>query len=129
MNDLAASLAKLMIGFLSLFGPIALILWVLNARDQRESKLFAIVLGELNRPHLRGLFTVKVKSWPLRADTVVVDFWNCSREQMWNVIESLSTKLPTHVQLEVNGITDCRQRSTWKLKVMRSRLVASYCPV
>jgi len=50
MNDLAASLAKLMIGFLSLFGPIALILWILNARDQRESKLFAIVLGELNRP-------------------------------------------------------------------------------
>jgi hypothetical protein len=129
MNDLIVSLAKLTIGFLGILGPVALLLMIMNNRDRRESMLFATVLLELNRPHLRGLFTVKIKSRPLWADTVVVDLWNCSREQVWNVIEILSAKLPTHARLEVNGITDCRVQSTWKLIVMRTQDFVSYCPL
>lgn len=129
MNDLIVSLAKLTIGFLGILGPVVLLLMIMNNRDRRESMLFATVLLELNRPHLRGLFTVKIKSRPLWADTVVVDLWNCSREQVWNVIEILSAKLPTHARLEVNGITDCRVQSTWKLIVMRTQDFVSYCPL
>lgn len=129
MNDLIVSLAKLTIGFVGILGPVVLLLMIMNNRDRRESMLFATVLLELNRPHLRGLFTVKIKSRPLWADTVVVDLLNCSREQVWNVIEILSAKLPTHARLEVNGITDCRVQSTWKLIVMRTQDFVSYCPL
>jgi hypothetical protein len=101
----------------------------LHIRDQRESKLFATVLAELNIPRLRGLTTVKVNSTPLWADTVVVELWNCSREQVWDVIEALSAKLPSRVRLEVNGITDCRVRSTWKLTVSRTHPFVAYCPI
>jgi hypothetical protein len=128
MNDLIVSLAKLTIGFLGILGPVALLLMIMNNRDRRESMLFATVLLELNRPHLRGLFTVKIKSRPLWADTVVVELRNCSREQVWNVIEILSAKLPTHARLEVNGITNCCVQSTWKLIVMRTQDFVSYCP-
>lgn len=129
MNDLIVSLAKLTIGFVGILGPVVLLLMIMNNRDRRESMLFATLLLELNRPHLRGLFTVKIKSRPLWADTVVVDLLNCSREQVWNVIEILSAKLPTHARLEVNGITDCRVQSTWNLTVMRTHHFVSYCPL
>ena len=129
MVDLLESLGKLTIGFLGILGPIVLLMMFLHVRDQRESMLYAIVLVELNLPQLRGLSTVKIKSRPLWADTVVVDLWNCSRERVWEVIETLSTKLPPRIRLEVNGITDCRVRSTWKLTVMRTHPFASYCPI
>jgi hypothetical protein len=129
MADLLMSLAKLTVGFLGILGPIALLLMFLHIRDQRESKLFATVLAELNIPRLRGLTTVKVNSTPLWADTVVVELWNCSREQVWDVIEALSAKLPSRVRLEVNGITDCRVRSTWKLTVSRTHPFVAYCPI
>jgi hypothetical protein len=83
----------------------------------------------LNLPELRGLFTVRVQTRLLTADKVVLDLWHCSREQVWGVIEKLSTRLPEHVRLEVNGITDCRVRSTWKLTVMRTQPPVSLCPL
>lgn len=129
MVDLLVSLGKLTAGFLGILGPVALLILLLHLRDQRESKLFAITLAELNLPHLRGLSAVKIKSWPPWEATVVVELWNCSRDQVWDVIETLSAKLPSRVRLEVNGITDCRVRSTWKLTVMRTHPVASYCPL
>ena len=127
MTELMASLGKLSIGFLGILGPIALLLGFLHTRDQRQSMLYTKVLVDLNLPVLRGLFAVKIKSRPFGADTVIVDLWHCSREQVWDVIERVSTNLPAHVRFEVNGIADCRVRSTWKLTVMRSQPSASYC--
>jgi hypothetical protein len=127
MTELFVSLGKLSIGFLGILGPVALLLGFLHIRDRRQSTLYPMVLRELTRPDLRGLFAVKIKSRPVGADTVIVELWHCTREQVWNVIERLSAKLPAHVRFEVNGITDCRARSTWKLTVMRSRPPASYC--
>jgi hypothetical protein len=129
MIELLVSLGKLSIGFVCILGPIALLLVFLHIRDQRESVLFTTVLRELSLPDLRGLFTVKIKSRLFGADTVEVDLWHCSREQVWGVIEKLSAQLPEHVRFEVNGITDCRVRSTWKLTVMRTQLSVAYCPL
>jgi hypothetical protein len=129
MFDLLVSLGKLAIGFLGMIGPIALLMIFLNVSERRETMLYATVISELNLPHLRGLSTVKVKSSLLGSDRVVVDLWNCSRDQVWDVIETLSGKLPSRVGLEVNGITDCRVRSTWKLKVMRTHPFVAYCPI
>jgi hypothetical protein len=127
MTELFVSLGKLSIGFLGILGPVALLLCFLHIRDRRQSTLYPIVLRELTQPDLRGLFAVKIKSRPFGADSVIVELWHCTREQVWNVIERLSAKLPAYVRFEVNGITDCRARSTWKLTVMRSRPPASYC--
>lgn len=127
MTEMLVSLGKLSIGFLGILGPVALLLGFLHIRDQRQSVLYPTVLRELNLPDLRGLFAVNIKSRPFGADTVIVELWHCSREQVWDVIERLSAKLPAHVRFEVNGITDCRARSTWKLTVMRSQPTASYC--
>jgi hypothetical protein len=129
MVELLMSLGKLSIGFLCILGPFALPFLFLHIREHRESELYTTVLRELNLPELRGLFTVRILTRPLTADTVVVDLWQCSREQVWGVIEKLSAQLPEHVRLEVNGITDCRARSTWKLTVMRTHPPVSYCPV
>jgi hypothetical protein len=129
MVELLVSLGKLSIGFLCILGPFALPFLFLHIREHRESELYTTVLRELNSPELRGLFTVRILTRPLTADTVVVDLWQCSREQVWGVIEKLSAQLPEHVRLEVNGITDCRVRSTWKLTVLRAQSPVSYCPV
>jgi hypothetical protein len=104
MTEMLVSLGKLSIGFLGILGPIILLLGFLHIRDQRESMLYTTVLRELNLPDLRGLFAVKIKSRPFGADTVMIDLWNCPREQVWDVIERLSTKLPAHVRLEVNAL-------------------------
>jgi hypothetical protein len=128
MADLIVSLGK-PIGFLSLLAPFALLFLFLHIRYQQESELYTTALRELNQPELRGLFTAKIQSRLFGEDTVVIDLWNCSREQVWGVIEKLSARLPEHVRLEVNGITDCRARSTWKLTVMRTQPPESLCPL
>ena len=128
MFELLVSLGKLSIGFLCILAPFALPLLFRHIRDHRKSELYTTVLRALNLPELRGLFTVRILSRPLTADTVAVDLWRCSREQVWGVIEKLSAQLPEHVRLEVNGITDCRVRSTWKLTVMRCQSPVSCCP-
>jgi len=129
MVELMVSLGKLSIGFLCILGPVALAILFLQNREHRESELYTTVLRELNVPELRGLFTARILTRPLTADTVVVDLWQCSREQVWGVIERLAAQLPEHVRLEVNGITDCRVRSTWKLTVMRTQPSLACCPV
>jgi hypothetical protein len=129
MNELMINLARLATGFLVILAPVALLLMVMNYRERRESALATAVLLELNRPYLRGLFTLKINSWPLWPDTVMIDLRECSHEQVWNVIDAVSAKLPPRVRIEVNGITDCRTKSSWKLMVMRTRFPASACPL
>ena len=116
MFELLTSIGKLAVGFLGILGPVVFLIICLHLRDQRKSMLYAIVLAELNRPHLRGLYTVRAKIRPLWADTVVIDLWNCSPEQVWQVVERLSTKVPPRVRVEVNGISDCRVRFTGEKK-------------
>jgi hypothetical protein len=72
------------------------------------------------------LFSLKIKSRPVGSDTVIVDLWGCPREQVWDLMERLSARLPAHVRLEVNGISGCRLNSTWTLTVRKESAVA-YC--
>jgi hypothetical protein len=121
MEDLLIRLGELGIGFLSMMGPLVLLMILLKLRDQRESLLYTVVLKELNSPHLRGLFAVKIRcSVFSRQDTVMIDLWNCPKEQVWDTVIQLSTHLPPEVRLVVNGMADSRSRSTLMLKVERS---------
>ena len=118
MEDLLIRLGELGIGFLSMMGPLVLLMMFLKLRDQRESNLYTVVLKELNSPDLRGLFAVKIRcSVFSRQDTVRVDLWNCSKEQVWETVIRLSTHLPPEVRLVVNGMTDFRSRSKLTLRV------------
>ena len=82
MNALAANLAMLIAGLLGTIGPVALLLMLMYERDRRKSRLYSSVILELNRPHLRGNFTVKIRSWPFMANSVRIRFWDCSRDQV-----------------------------------------------
>jgi hypothetical protein len=121
MGELLIRLGELGIGFLSMMGPLVLLMVFLKLRDQRESILYFMVLKELNSPDLRGLFAVKIRCRVFsRQDTVMVDLWNCPKEQVWDTIIRLSAHLPSQVRLVVNGMADSRCRSTLTLKVKRS---------
>jgi len=130
MIELFTSLGKLAIGFMCILGPFVLLIAFLRTRDLREAALSTRVLQELNSPNLRGLFSIEVKSRPIGADTVIVDLWSCSREQVWDLIERLSSRLPAHVRVEVNGISGSRLNSEWTLTVRKGikRDAGAYCP-
>lgn len=128
MIELLVSLGKLVIGFLCITGPVAVLLVLLRTRDQRVAMLTTTALKELNVPELRGLFAVKIKSNPFSGGVVAVDLWNCSREQLWDVMQRLSAQLPSHVRVEVNGISDSRTRSTWTVTVKRNASCIACCP-
>ena len=121
MEELLIRLGELGIGFLTMMGPLVLLMIFLKLRDQRESLLHTVVLKELNSPDLRGLFSVKIRcSVFSRQDTVMIDLWNCSKEQVWDTVIQLSTDLPPEVRLMVNGMADSRSRLTLTLKAERT---------
>lgn len=128
MVDLLTSVSRLLTGFVCVLGPVVFLLVFLHARDRREAALRLTVLREMNRPDLRGLFVVNVATRSIGGDTVVVDLWGCSREQVWDVMENLSAKLPAHVRVEVNGLSDSRLKPAWTLTATRKLSSACPCP-
>ena len=128
MIELLISLSKLVIGFFCIAGPVVVLLMWLRARDRRVAMLSTVALKELNLPELRGLFAVKIKNNPFSGKVVAVDLWNCSRDQLWDVLLRLSAQLPSHVRVEVNGISDSRTRSTWTVSAKRNPSCIACCP-
>ena len=128
MAELLVNLAKLFVGFLCIVGPVVVLLVFLRTRDRQVAMLSTTALKELNLPELRGLFAVRIKSNPFSGGVVAVDLWNCSREQLWDVMQRLSAQLPAHVRVEVNGISDSRTRSTWTVTVKRNASCIACCP-
>jgi hypothetical protein len=120
MVELLIRLGRLSVGFLIMMGPLILFLVFLKLRDDRESVLHTMVLKKLNSPELRGLFAVKIKCGLFsRQDTVVVELWDCPKEQVWDTIIHLSNHLPLQVRLVVNGMADFQSRWTVTLKAQR----------
>lgn len=121
MEELLVRIGELGIGFLSMTGPLVLLMVFLKIRDERESVLYTVVLKELNSPDLRGLFAVKIRcSVFSRQDAVMVDLWNCPKERLWDTVLRLSNHVPPEVRLVVNGMADSSARSTLTLRVERS---------
>jgi hypothetical protein len=125
MMELVTSLWKLGMGFLCILGPVVVLFAFLRIRDLREDLLRTRVLQELNSPNLRGLYSMEVKSRPFGSDTVKVDLWSCSREQVWDLMGRLSARLPAHVRVEVNGINGSRLNSEWTLTVRQGPAAAN----
>jgi hypothetical protein len=119
MMELIASLGKLGVGFMCILGPVVLLIAFLRIRELREDSLSTRVLKELNSPNLRGMYSMEVKSRLFGVDTVKVDLRSCSREQVWDLMERLSVRLPAHVRVDVNGISGSRLNSEWTLTVRK----------
>ena len=119
--ELLMRLGLLFVGFLSMLGPLVLLIGFLRLREQQESFLLGVVLKELNSPDLRGLFAVNVQcGFFTRHGSVSVDLRGCPTDQTWDTMMRLSARLPSKVQLVVNGMTDSRSRSTVTVSVKRS---------
>jgi len=123
--ELFASLGKLGVGFVCILGPVVLLIAFLRIRELREDSLSTRVLQELNLPNLRGMYSMEVKSRLFGVDTVKVDLRSCSREQVWDLMEKLSVRLPAHVRVDVNGISGSRVNSEWTLTVRKGPAAAS----
>jgi hypothetical protein len=107
MTALMISLAKLIMGLISIGGPLIFLIALLHVRDHRKSIIDGIACKGLNSPDLRGLVAVNTKCALLsKRCTVGIDMWNCSDERIWDVdvIEGPRVNLPSHVRLVVNGI-------------------------
>jgi hypothetical protein len=115
MTGLFVNVFELLFGLLGVVSPFILAMMALARRDRRHLSLSTTVLSLLNRPELRGLFTVTIRSSLFRGDSVSVEIWNCSRDQLWDVMEALSERLPDSARLAVNGLSTRRAREGWRL--------------
>ena len=108
MSHLLFSIMKAIIGFLCILSPVIAVLIALALRDRRQGRLSTTALQLLNRPEFRGLFSVSIRTHLFSEETVSVEIWSCSRDQVRDVLEGLAERLPRGVRFEVNGWTDAR---------------------
>jgi hypothetical protein len=106
MIEFFMNVSKLLMGLTCVLAPVIILLMTLAQRDRRRHSLNTVVLGQLNRRELGGLYSVSIRPRLLGGGIVSVDLWNCSRDQVRDVLEGLAERLPRTVRLEVNGLTD-----------------------
>lgn len=103
MEELMFDLGKLVIGFSGMLGPVVFLMAALGARDRRRSALSTKVFDALKSPQLRGLYGVQITGRAFGRHTVIVSLCFCSKEQIREVMERLSDRLPPGVRFEVEG--------------------------
>ena len=120
MSQSLIHIGHLLVGFMILFGPVIVLLLILNARDRRESTLRGIVFEQLRSPDLRGLFTFRIRhALFLGSSVVIVNLWDCSKEQIWDTTTRLSISLPSEVRLIISGTMDREHKVEFALKIKR----------
>jgi len=91
------------------YGPVVLLLGLLNLRDRRESRLLGAVLNQFAARDFRGRLAVQVRCALLSPRGVVtVALRACSRDEVWEAVARVSRSLPPQVRLVVDGIADPR---------------------
>jgi hypothetical protein len=99
------------------FGPVVVLLSLLNLRDRRAARLREAVLAELPWVELRGLIAIQIRCAVLsRRSLVKIDMLVCTREQVWDVITRLPYILPPYVRLAVSGAVDRQFTATFTLE-------------
>jgi hypothetical protein len=120
MTELMICLARLIVGFFLVVAPLICLIALLNARDHGMSIIEGIVAKELNSRELRGLVAASIKYALLsKRCRVKVDIWNCSSDQVWDVIDRLRVNLPSNARLFVNGIPTRFPKTTFSLEIRR----------
>jgi hypothetical protein len=123
-----SEVSRVVIGCAMTFGPVVMLLSLLNLRDRRAARLREVVLGELPLIELRGLITIQIRCAVLsRRSLVKIDMLACTREQVWDVITRLPYLLPPHVRLAVSGAVDKQFTSTFTLETKGRCTVYPLC--
>ena len=90
-----------------IFGPVVILLTLLNRRDRRAAHLRHTVLDQLALPEFRGRVGVHIQCAvlsPRRA--VIVDLLAGTPHEVWNVFTRLASRLPPRVRLVVHSASD-----------------------
>jgi hypothetical protein len=99
--------ARGLFGVAIIFGPVVILLTLLNRRDRRASLLRHTVLDELALPELRGRLGVRVQCAVLsRRRAVIVDLLAGKPYEVWNVFSRVASRLPARVRLVVHAASD-----------------------
>jgi hypothetical protein len=94
-------------GVAMIFGPVVILLTLLNRRDRRASRLRRTLLGQLALPELRGCVGVRIQCTVLsRRRAVMVDLLADRPHEVWSMFTRLVSRLPPRVRLVVHGAPD-----------------------
>jgi hypothetical protein len=117
MVHMLMEVTRIVLGCAITFGPVVVLLSLLNRRDRRTSQLRDAVLSQLPLYELRGLVGIQVHAGVLtRRSMVRLDMLACTCDQIWDAVLRLSRMLPPHVQLAVNGTVDRQLTTTFTLE-------------
>jgi hypothetical protein len=114
--------ARGVFGVAIIFGPVVILLTLLNRRDRRASRLRQTVLDQLALPELRGRVGVHIQCAVLSPRRAVrVDLLVGTPYEVWNVFSRLASRLPPRVHLVVHGGPDPGFTRTFALETTTGR--------
>ena len=99
--------ARGVFGMTIIFGPVVILLSLLNWRDRRTARLRHTVLDQLAQPELHGRVGVHIQcavlSW---RRAVIVNLLAGTPHEVWNVFTRLASRLPPRVRLVVHSVPE-----------------------
>lgn len=99
MLPVIRELWELFVGISTIAGPVIAVSLLLNHRDRRESRLKGMVTAQIDFRGLLNLVAIETRcSLLLPRSVITVDMQACFDEEIWEVVERLSRKLPHAVQ-------------------------------
>lgn len=99
------------------YGPVVVLVALLNRRDRRQSRLLGTVLKELPPREFRGRVAVHVRCALLsRRSVLTLDMRACSPDEIWQAVGRLSRSLPPSVRLVVDGTPDPQCPATFTVE-------------
>jgi hypothetical protein len=117
MMHMLMEVTRIVLGCAITFGPVVVLLSLLNWRDRRTSQWRDVVLSQLPLHELRGLVAIQVHSGVLMRRSVVrLDMFACTCDQIWDTVLRLSRIFPPQVRLAVNGTVDRQLTTTFTLE-------------
>jgi hypothetical protein len=123
-----SEVSRVIIGCAMTFGPVVVLLSLLNLRDRRAARWREAVLAELPLVELRGLIAIRIRCAVFsRRSLVRIDMLVCTREQVWDAITRLPYILPPYVRLIVSGAVDKQFTSTFTLQTKGRCTVYPLC--
>jgi hypothetical protein len=114
--------ARGVLGVPIIFGPVVILLTLLNRRDRRVARLRQTVLDQLSLPEFRGRVGVHIQCAVLSLRrAVIVDLLAGTPYEVWNVFSRLASRLPPRVRLVVHGGPDPGFMRTFALETTTGR--------
>jgi nucleotide-binding universal stress UspA family protein len=110
------------LGVAIIFGPVVILLILLNWRDRRASWLHHTVLDQLALPDLRGRVGVHIQCAVFSGRrAILVDLLASTPCEVWDVFTRLASRLPPRVRLTVHSTTNSGFKRPFVLETTTGR--------